>query len=695
MVDDTLLEYELPGAGYDFQDVTELFQEASSEMEPNNVLFMENFTLQEAMSALEIGEPRLDTGLIVQEQIRPPFEPLTPLLPEELCWILDRAAAYESQFHAGNFLAHTVHTFLYVHHLPYFDSDILVDQTASQKDPARPRELITIVLRPAVQALLKCCDFAWRELARGGAYDTEDWQSDKSEVSLLEGMPVHFILMKLDDGMQWLEQSSVPKRWKDALKARLLLRKTLLQIMSTDPVQNRLEFQTLVFLAKDALRSVQATPPPTECLPDSPAQLAFDPYIGRGLQMAVPIRIITPPSFEETCAFFEHFLNGLYEVGVLETMDQITSWEIVGNLRACVPGSGIHVPYIRSLTQTTFFGGVLILNRHSLEWMLDRFFVESVGVDYEIIKAAVNSRYEGSETGSPFRKVERSLYKLITPHIRALWNNPPRRRRFVMKSLVEWHTLYDALTVIRDDLAVEDLYQGHFLDIFPNIALLWRLSIIREIVLSGFQLELYKNEEKTFAYWYTATVISTHLDCLDGFLLAVVDEESDVYPEMVFQVQFLTALQSLCEALFITTMPLMSLDWERVKLDFFRRYKWAFREEYDDYPTPVVAQPDLSKFLRTCAQILQDGKPAPGHMVDLARLILKDLLDSRNVGSWAGPWSGDRRKMIQNLVDVCDNLSAGLPKTADELDEFDARVQLKWDPCVHPWFPSVVGRSVS
>lgn len=76
---------------------------------------MENFTLQDAMSALEvrglslsalstsadndsfaqIGEPRLDTGLIVQEQLRPPFNPLTPLLPEELCWILDRSLIYE------------------------------------------------------------------------------------------------------------------------------------------------------------------------------------------------------------------------------------------------------------------------------------------------------------------------------------------------------------------------------------------------------------------------------------------------------------------------------------------------------------------------------------------------------------------------------------------------------------------------
>lgn len=81
-------------------------------MEPNSLIFMEGFTLQESMSALEvswwscnyqtdtnlevqIGEPRLDTGLIIQEQVRPPFNPSQPLLPEEICWILDRALAFE------------------------------------------------------------------------------------------------------------------------------------------------------------------------------------------------------------------------------------------------------------------------------------------------------------------------------------------------------------------------------------------------------------------------------------------------------------------------------------------------------------------------------------------------------------------------------------------------------------------------
>ena len=60
-----------------------------------------------------------------------------------------------------------------MHHLRDIDPDVafVAFASASKSDPSRPLELLTIVLRAAVQGLLKCCDCAWRELAKGGAYD--------------------------------------------------------------------------------------------------------------------------------------------------------------------------------------------------------------------------------------------------------------------------------------------------------------------------------------------------------------------------------------------------------------------------------------------------------------------------------------------------------------------------------------------
>jgi hypothetical protein len=48
--------------------------------------------------------------------------------------------------------------------------------------------------------------------------------------------------------------------------------------------------------------------------------------------------------------------------------------------------------------------------------------------------------------------------------------------------------------------------------------LMYRLSVIREVVLSGFQLSLYTNEERVFAYWYVVQVLEMHLSCIDQLM---------------------------------------------------------------------------------------------------------------------------------------------------------------------------------
>lgn len=55
----------------------------------------------------------------------------------------------------------------------------------------------------------------------------------------------------------------------------------------------------------------------------------------------------------------------------------------------------------------------------------------------------------------------------------------------------------------------------------PDGALLWRLTALREIILFGFQLDLYALEERAFAYWYAIQVIEAHVSCLDNWIPAV------------------------------------------------------------------------------------------------------------------------------------------------------------------------------
>ena len=147
------------------------------------------------------------------------------------------------EWHNGNTLSQTVFTLLYTHHLGDIDPD-LVMQDKVFEDPQRPIGLVTIVLRAAVLGLLKCCDFAWRELSQGKVHDvgsspsnrfshilmslltqTEDWQSEKCDISLMEGVPAEHAIWKLDEACTYLRHAPISIQDRDALCDRILLRK--------------------------------------------------------------------------------------------------------------------------------------------------------------------------------------------------------------------------------------------------------------------------------------------------------------------------------------------------------------------------------------------------------------------------------------------------------------------------------------
>jgi N-alpha-acetyltransferase 35, NatC auxiliary subunit len=119
-----------------------------------------------------------------------------------------------------------------------------------------------------------------------------------------------------------------------------------------------------------------------------------------------------------------------------------------------------------------------------------------------------------------------------------------------MKSLLDWHALYDDFVNITSQFSIhvssaflavchryplagfQDTLGLSILYHIPNAALVWRLAIVREVIFSGFQLDLYSADEKPFAYWYAAQVIEAHLTCLDemasvipqgGFMSSLLD----------------------------------------------------------------------------------------------------------------------------------------------------------------------------
>ncbi|KAH7890082.1 Mak10 subunit, NatC N-terminal acetyltransferase-domain-containing protein [Phlebopus sp. FC_14] len=677
MEHDVLMD--LPG-GDNFYDVTALFEDAAEDMSPGSLIFARDFTLHDAMAAFEIGEPRFDSGMALMDASRPVFDPLALLLPEEVCWIIDRSFACEMEWHSGYTLSQTIFSFLHVHSLRETEPDFIPRDQVRYTDQRRPLELITVILRASVLGLLKCCDLSWRELDKGNVYDAEDWQSEKCDVPLSEAVSVNYVLSKLDEACVWLRNSpKAQSRWRNALLQRLVLRKTLVELLSAQLAKEYHRFRSLTGTARDLIRQIRRFPPP-EPGATSPALHTFDPQFARVLVSFIPLHVIQLPEQGIVWDKLLGLLESLEQASRLVEISNLSTWKIVGHLQLWSPKPNRRLPYTRSACQSALFQDGMVLNKYTQKHVADCFFRETLEISYDSFIDTLGRRWIGS-TSVPLPHIERTITEIVLGYIKSLWYNPSRRRRYCMKSLFDWHDLYALLTDVQNHLT--PVSGTDIVSRLRAAVLMYRFSIIREVIFSGFQLCLYSAEERVFAYWYAAQVLELHLSSLDQ--IAVEMPNSTTLTELRFQVVFLTALQAMSSAMFSVLLKHLGSSWQRMRLNFLRRYKWAFIDEYEDINLAPVGHPNFTKFASCCSVIPLDRDHSPAGQIELARQLLSQLATAD--GGWAGPWDDERRQFMQRLVEVCQSLGQ-LPSSMSDVDTWDVS-QLKWDPEVHPWFPFI------
>jgi hypothetical protein len=80
----------------DFVDVLPLLDQAASSLRHNELIQSEHITLFETTSAIEIGEPRMDTGVYTEEELKhPKLDVFKPLMPPELLSVMDNMLSLE------------------------------------------------------------------------------------------------------------------------------------------------------------------------------------------------------------------------------------------------------------------------------------------------------------------------------------------------------------------------------------------------------------------------------------------------------------------------------------------------------------------------------------------------------------------------------------------------------------------------
>jgi hypothetical protein len=133
-----------------------------------------DFSFLDALGALEIMDPKTDSGMIGDNAAESSLADVQSVLPEEVIWIMDQLLAREISWHSGNPLAQTLFTCVFLAESLFNIGDTL-ESVTFVKTPLTEStfegELLTTVLRGYILGVVKCCESTRVELQKGNIYE--------------------------------------------------------------------------------------------------------------------------------------------------------------------------------------------------------------------------------------------------------------------------------------------------------------------------------------------------------------------------------------------------------------------------------------------------------------------------------------------------------------------------------------------
>ncbi|KAG9050795.1 hypothetical protein FS837_002351 [Tulasnella sp. UAMH 9824] len=362
------------------------------------------------------------------------------------------------------------------------------------------------------QAPLSPEEISWI-LDRAIAAEGEDFHAEKFEVGLCEGLQTNKVLESLDSAEQRLnERTGLPNR--DMLLLRVQLRKSLVRAFSSQP--DSISPAQLFHLrsARSLLDDIIASPSPSEPVATSPARAAFDPAICRKLVVVTPLKPIELSNQGQAWTILRNELDGL--IGVYEIAEQGTSADWM-TLLLLLSRCRHQTALVRNTT-------TILMKSWPPQWTLDLVYRHTVPIQHDYIVSLASSLSQHMLVGGAAHDshlllngvmdLQRRLQEVLDHFLLSLNQNRPRTRRNFAKVLSAWHkieadatqlmiTIRAPMQHIR--LAAQVTYR------LPLVIHHFRLAIITEYVMAGFELELYETSEWPFLYWYVAVILGEQM----------------------------------------------------------------------------------------------------------------------------------------------------------------------------------------
>eukprot|EP00698_Gefionella_okellyi_P007243 TRINITY_DN1759_c1_g1_i1.p1 TRINITY_DN1759_c1_g1~~TRINITY_DN1759_c1_g1_i1.p1 ORF type:complete len:472 (-),score=91.50 TRINITY_DN1759_c1_g1_i1:1937-3325(-) len=297
-------------------DVTDLLASAAADMEPGQMIESPSFRLHEAMSAMEVMDPKFDAGMHPERACTLDVCIELGKLPQELSssqllGIMDRLFVCEQLWLSGTSIAQTIFTCLYLHRL---------------KDIADP------ILSAFGKTLLKTCEIFRLAVIRSDVHQEEDFVTHLYSLSLADDIEQEEILSRMKDAEERLLEVSRKCKAKlaaepdaattlefqqcDALLARIRLRRALLQIQQEFERNSLSGVKKYVTFALTQLPLVQQS----IALADSDPP-GFDTDISRFLLPSAPPRVV---NLIDTATAFARIHTMLQQLTIICTVQQHT-----------------------------------------------------------------------------------------------------------------------------------------------------------------------------------------------------------------------------------------------------------------------------------------------------------------------------------------------------------------------------------
>ncbi|ORY63957.1 Mak10 subunit, NatC N-terminal acetyltransferase-domain-containing protein [Pseudomassariella vexata] len=515
-------------------DITDNFWAAVKTLAPGELVKDGHFTLFESVGALEIMDPKMDSGCLAEgESLDEEYSVTRDLLPEEVLGIMDQLLCLEMAWHQGYPLSQTLLTSVYVEVLTKTHPTTIEEVTfTGSSETEKNLPTLLFALKAYCIGLLKGCDFV-NELVKDELYyEEEDFVTNSFGRNILlydvELRPVNDMLQKARAELRVMNN----KPSKDiamALDIRLELRIAFLRAMelsalrTANPESLKMPWIQMHGLIEHIKKQHSLGKP----VPD-----AFSTKLQRRLASTLPPRPIVYLSFEETHEHFRRlFKDGKEIMDVLKYSDPQSLLTFVSTFQARKPQP---LPCIRTLLQNLMFKDNVFLGSYTIRQLIDHDLsivslpcATQLDLANDTIEVPTDPRHRTSNEMTIFRQRVEECYLDV---FRIFCQNRCRVRRTLCHNIQAWDALQADVeeidTRLQELLAEKPLQTesgsvGYSLPL-SSWAYLYKLRQMEWIVQLGFELSVYQTDELAGMYWYVNYLAKTraqHGDRIKTFVM--------------------------------------------------------------------------------------------------------------------------------------------------------------------------------